>query len=655
MKSDDTGVVSRRDFLAKSALGAGGIAAGAVEVAAQARSTTNAEVGSGGAAAIRVSPDTTKSLAESPDPGSFQKGMTGAQVFAKACKDEGLAALMCCPGNYTVIGAIATAGVPSYGGRTEGAMCAAADGFIRVTGEVAATSGTEGPGFSQLMMEYASAYYANTPLLLLASNTRMISEDRNNGVQFQMQQPMTEGIKKWGKRLIMPNRVWQDASYAFRELKTGVPGPVHLDFPGDVAGARYTDPSQLERFWESSKYRSESVAYPAPKEVTQAVDMIQRAQRPLIVAGPGVFYHKAVEALHRAAEKNDIAVCATGPMRGHFSDDGHRLSANTAEKALLSVDLVIIVGQYMMANVGEWQFGPDVKTIRVHPEAEDLGRNWPLDLGIVSDEKAFLEALADSLPKRSRQTWVSELAAARQVFDKQNDDLYAIGLKHSNQTGAMHPAVIGKLMADFMYRGSIPKEQSTYAVGSYLGSHWARRWLRAYRPGQFDNVQYQYLAIGPDYGHLLGCGIAMQLGVGPQKPYQGAPVFGFTGDAGSGYSIMEMDTFAKYRIPAVMTVYNNNAWGIYDLGNTPRSKHLYLFQENLRYDKIAEGLGCRGEYVKTPAEYTAALKRSYDAAVKERASTIINCQALKEFGSPADFPPGRAPSGGDPGVGSYRH
>ncbi len=655
MKSDDTQGVSRRDFLAKSALGAGGIAAGTVAAAAQSRSNAVGASTSNAVAAVRISPDTTKSLAETPDLGTFEKGMTGSQVFAKACKDEGLAALMCCPGNYTVIGAIATAGVPAYGGRTEGAMCAAADGFIRVTGEVAATSGTEGPGFSQMMMEYASAFYANTPLLLLASNTRLISEDRNNGVQFQMQQPMTEGIKKWGKRLTMPSRVWEYASYAFRELKTGVPGPVHLDFPGDVASARFTDPAQLERFWESSKYRSESVAYPAPKEVTQAVDMIQRAQRPLIVAGPGVFYHKAVEALHRAAEKNDIAVCATGPMRGHFADDGHRLSANTAEKALLSVDLVVIVGQYMMANVGEWQFGPDVKTIRVHPEAEDLGRNWPLDMGIVSDEKAFLEALADSLPKRTRQTWVAELAAARQAFDKQNDELYAIGLKHSNSTGVLHPAVIGKQMADFMYRGSIPKEQSTYAVGSYLGSHWARRWLRAYRPGQFDNVQYQYLAIGPDYGHLLGCGIAMQLGVGSQKPYQGAPVFGFTGDAGSGYSIMEMDTFAKYRIPAIMTVYNNNAWGIYDLGNTPRSKHLYLFQENLRYDKIAEGLGCRGEYVKTPAEYTAALQRSYDAAVKDRLSTIINCQSMKEFGSPADFPPGRAPSGGDPGVGSYRH
>lgn len=655
MKADEKRRVSRRDFLAKSAIGAGGVAAAAAtstEAAAQ-----TGVIGSAGAAAASISipADLTKSLGEIPDLGSFEKGMTGAQVFAKACKDEGLGALMCCPGNYTVIGAIATAGVPAYGGRTEGAMCAAADAFARVTGEVAATSGTEGPGFSQLMMEYASAYFANTPLLLLASNMRMSAEDRNNGVQMQLQQPMTEGIKKWGKRLIMPNRVWEYAAYAFRQLKSGVPGPVHLDFPGEVASARFTEASQLERYWEKSKYRSESVAHPAPKEVTEAVAMIQRAERPLIVAGPGVFYHKAWEALHRAAEKNDIAVSATGPMRGHFSDSGHRLSANTAEKALGSVDLVVVVGQYQMANVGEWQFSPDAKIIRVHPEAEDLGRNWPLELGIVSDERAFLEALADALPKRSRPKWVDELAAARKAFDAQNDELYALGLKYSSQTNVLHPAVIGRRMADFMYRGTIPKEQTTFVIGSYTGSHWVRRWLHAYRPGQFDNVQYQYLPIGPDFGHLFGAGVAMQLGAGPQKAYQGAPVIGFTGDAGCGYSIMEMDTFAKYKIPAVMVVYNNDAWGIFDLGNTPRSRHMYLFQENLRYEKIAEALGCRGEYVRTPDELTAALKRSYDIAAKERVSTIINAQSHKDFTSAALFPPGRAPRGGEPGVGSYAH
>ena len=83
--------------------------------------------------------------------------MTGAQVFARACKEEGVAALFCCPGNYSVVHAISDTGIPTYGGRHEGAMCHAADAFCRVTGEIAATSGTEGPGFTDMICGVATA------------------------------------------------------------------------------------------------------------------------------------------------------------------------------------------------------------------------------------------------------------------------------------------------------------------------------------------------------------------------------------------------------------------------------------------------------------------------------------------------------------------
>ena len=161
--------------------------------------------------------------------------MSGAEVFAKLCQEEELAALFCCPGNYTVINAIAAAGVPAYGGRCEGSMCAAADGFSRATGEVTACSGTEGPGLANMIMNIASAAAARTPLLVLASNMQIAGDDRETFIQTGYQQPLTTGIKKYGKRLIAPDRVWEYGGYAFRNLKSGVPGPVHLDFPGEVA------------------------------------------------------------------------------------------------------------------------------------------------------------------------------------------------------------------------------------------------------------------------------------------------------------------------------------------------------------------------------------------------------------------------------------
>ncbi len=115
---------SRRSFLLSSATaGAGAMVAGmVVEAKAAGRAAS--------IPSITIPREITDSISQEPKPGAFTgSGMTGAQVFAKLCLEENLAALFCCPGNYTVINAIAAAGVPAYGGRCEGSMCAAADGF----------------------------------------------------------------------------------------------------------------------------------------------------------------------------------------------------------------------------------------------------------------------------------------------------------------------------------------------------------------------------------------------------------------------------------------------------------------------------------------------------------------------------------------------
>ena len=152
-----------------------------------------------------------------------------------------MAALFCCPGNYGIVHACAATGIPAYGGRHEGSMAHAADAFIRVTGEIAISSGTEGPGFTDMICAIACANAARTPLLVVASNMSLNQEDTEAGIQLGYQQPTTEGLKKYGKRLINPRRVHEYTGYAFRQLRSGVPKPVHLDFPAEVAAARFKD------------------------------------------------------------------------------------------------------------------------------------------------------------------------------------------------------------------------------------------------------------------------------------------------------------------------------------------------------------------------------------------------------------------------------
>ena len=647
MKKTAAGPVSRRNFVAKGAVAAA-VAAGAGARASQTeRHDSN----------IQIPSEVPASLGEDSRPAEFP--MTGAQVFAKACKQEGLAALFCAPGNYVVINAIASEGIPSYGGRTEGMMCAAADGFARVTGEVVAASGTEGPGFTNMIMNVAAANAARSPVLVLASNMTLGLEDTEHAIQRVYQQPTTEGMKKYGKRLINPERVHEYAGYAFRQLKSGVPRPVHLDFPGEVARQRFESAEELRYFYGKSKYRTDSRPHPSAKKIAKAAAMIDRAERPIIVASAGVFYSRAWDALKVLAEQGDVAVVESGPSRGHFADD-HPLSANTAPDALLSADLVVLVGQYCMPNIGEYSFDPDATYIRIDPDAADIGRNLPIDLGIVSCEKAALEALAEALPERKRPAWRDELAAARAAFETENDEHYRLGVGHSEQTGCVHPAVIAKGIDDLLYQGDIPKEQTTVISGGYGIARYTRRRIRAYRPGQVCNGAYQYGAIGPDVGYTVGVGAAVQQGTGPQAPYRGAPVLAVTGDAGFAYSGMEIETLSKYRIPAVVVVYNNNAWGVWRSGesggrsDTARAQHMYLFQENLRYEKIGEALGARGEYVTAAADFLPALKRSYDIAARERISTVINCQSIKEFSSARDYPPGHLQKV-EPGCMAYYH
>ena len=133
------------------------------------------------------------------------------------------------------------------------------------------------------------------------------------------------------------------------------------------------------------------------------------------------------------------------------------------------------------------------------------------------------------------------------------------------------------------------------------------------------------------------------------------PSLCITSDAGVAYSLFEMDTANKYGIPLICVVYNNDSWGMWPAAvRSPRSMHMYLFQQNLRYDKMAEGLGVNGEYATTPEQYQGALERAYKLAANDNQSTVINVQAIKEFTSARDFPPGVSMNP-EPGVGAVAH
>jgi thiamine pyrophosphate-dependent acetolactate synthase large subunit-like protein len=632
---------SRRSFLKASGLLAATGAAGALSQAAAAKDAADKPLTR--PAAFDIAAQTP---AEEP-----KLPMNGATLFAKACKAEGLAALFCCPGNYTVTHAMANTGIPVYTGRDERSMAHAADAFTRVTGEVSATSGTEGPGFTNLISGLANAKAARTPILFLSSNKSVREEDTEAAIQLMEQQSLTASLVKWQKRLVNPHRNHEYTAYAFRQLKTGVPSPVHLDFTAEAGDGKLSKPGDIVYNFDKSLYRTDAKPNPSPAHIAKAIALLQQAKRPIIVSSTGVFYSKAWDALRQFAEKTQIPVVESGPMRGQFPDD-HALSATCSPAALASADVVLLVGQYCMPNIGEYAFGPDARYIRIDPAAEDIGRNLPIEIGIVSDEKAALEVLFRDAPAMRHDDWIAEIATARKKFEDENDAMYKQVLGYKD---AVHPAVIAKELADFLYHGNIPKEQTLVGSGGFGIARYTRRWLRAYRPAQIMNGQYQFGTVGADVGYAVGSGVAVKEGLGAQAAYKGHPTITIMGDAAFGYSGMEMETLAKLRIPAIIIVYNNNAWGTWYLqDDEPRVLPMHLFQENIRYDKMAEALGAHGIYVNKPEEFTPALKKAWKTAVETGMPTLINVQGKKEYWQREKFPPGFLGKV-EPGVTSYYH
>lgn len=645
------GGVSRRDFLRYGGVGAAGLAASSILAQGVAQ-----DAAEGAENATRPTIPDAFEAQRAAVLSDVEWPLSGAQVFAKLAKEEELGALFCCPGNYDIVHSIAEEGIPTIGGRDERSTAHAADAFTRTTGVVSACSGTEGPGFTNMITGVAAANGARTPLLVLASNMSKTYDDTEATLQTsnQYQQPTTEGMKKYGKRITDPERVWEYAGYAWRHLKSGEPRPVHLDFVSEVSRATFEGPGDLVRSWNKGRYRTDYQPHPDPAAVQAAVDLLERAERPIVVASTGAFYNMAGEAIRMLAEKADIAVVQSGSSYGHFPSD-HRLSVDAAPDALYSADVVVYVGQYNMPPAGipgGFAFSPDAQVIQIEPDPTKIGRNQPADVGIVSNERLAIEAIADAIRPGTRAAWVDEIAAARQAFLDENLGYYE---QYRNFSGAVHQSVIAKELSDFLYEGDIPKEQTTVLSGGYSVARYARRFLKAFRPGQVVNGAYHYAAIGPDIAFALGVGLAVKEGIGAQAAVKGAPVVSLTGDGGVAFSIMEIETQAKHKMPVINIVYNNNAWGTWTgQAENPVTLPIHLFQENLRYDRVAEALGAHGEYVTEPGDFTPALRRAYEVAVNENRPSIINCQGIKEFHDAGQYAPGFLGKV-EPGAMAYYH
>jgi acetolactate synthase-1/2/3 large subunit len=328
--------------------------------------------------------------------------------------------------------------------------------------------------------------------------------------------------------------------------------------------------------------------------VARAAALLAAAERPVLIAGSDVYAGDAVAALREAAEALQVPVITNGMGRGALPP-GHPLAFARARRAALgSADVVAVVGTPLDFRLGFGDFG-SAQLIHVVDAPGRRAAHVEAAVSPAGDLRHILSGFADHAgPRADHADWVAQLRAAEDKGRARDAEAMAA------ETDPIRPArVYGEL------RRVLEPDAVTIGDGGDFVSY-AGRFLEPAQPGT-------WLDPGP-YGCL---GTGMGYAMGARVTYPDRQVCVLMGDGAAGFSLMDVESLVRQRLPVVIVVGNNGIWGL--------EKHpmqaMYGYdvaadlQPGLRYDDVVTALGGAGETVRRPDELGPALRRAFDAGV----------------------------------------
>ncbi len=523
--------------------------------------------------------------------------VTGNDLVVHSLKNEGVNTVFYLPGGpmSDVARLCIESRLKSIGVRHEQAAAMMAHAYSRLTGKPGICFASSGPGTTNLLTGIGNSFLDATPVVALGGSSP-ITQDGRGLFQEIDQLSIFKPVCKWAERVTSVRRIPELIGKGLRMATQGQQGPVYLDLPGDIL---YTQVDLNEVPFPGNLDKQLRPAGD-PELIEEAVALLGRANRPLILTGSGILWSDASAALRKFVEITGIPFATTPQGRGVIPED-HPLSfLGARSKAFREADVVLIIGTRLNFIVGFGlppRWASDAKMIQVDIRREELGRNRPIDIGIVGDARRVLEQLTEVACRVFSSPidlpWVADLHQA----SRQNEEKASALLN----TDAMpiHPLRLCKEVRDFMDRDAI------LAVDGHEILNFARQSIPAYVPGHRINAGAN------------GCmGVAVPYGLGAKVAKPDKQVIVLSGDGSFGMNGMEMDTAVRHHIPILVVVSNNGGWaGIgemagRDLGFT-------------RYDKIAEALGCHGEHVEKPDQILPSLERA-QTAVNAGKPAVVN-------------------------------
>lgn len=466
--------------------------------------------------------------------------------------------------------------------RHEQAASMAAHAYSRVLGKPGVCFAASGPGTTNLITGVGNAFLDAVPVVALGGASAL-SQDGMGAFQEMDQVGMFKPITKHAERVMDVRRIPEIVNKAFRIATSGQPGPVYIDLPGDVL---YNRVDENEVLFPKKPHHVPRISGD-PALIERAIAMLREAKRPLVLTGTGIIWSGAMKELKEFVELSGIPFYTTPQGRGVIEED-HELSFLGARNhAWKEADVVLIVGTRLNFIVGFGlppRWSESVKFIQVDISDTEIGRNRPVDIGIVGDARMVLrqmiDAGRDAFKKRNTE-WIENLRSQDTRAQEKS-----VALLNSNSQ-PIHPLRLCKEVRDFMDRDAI------IVVDGHEILNFARQSIPIHVGGHSVNA-------GPN-----GCmGVAVPFGLGAKVAKPNTQVIVLSGDGSFGMNGMEIDTMVRHNIPAMIVVSNNGGWAGEGTMNAGRDLGFS------RYEKMAEVFGGYGEYVEKPEGIRPALERA---------------------------------------------
>ena len=515
--------------------------------------------------------------------------LTGNEILAKCLKAQGVKDLFFIMGGpmLDAESSCIKEGIRLIDTRHEQGAAYMAQAYSRVTQGPGVCMAASGPATLNFGTGLANALIDCCPVVALGGSSP-ISQFGRQVFQEIDQVKALEGCVKYADRVHNLKRLPQQVNFAFQKALNGKPGPVYLDFPGDVL---YQTVDEADVDWSyCGRPIIKARPYAEPKALNALVDAINRARQPIIVSGSGVLWSQAWEEMRAFVEKAGIPFYTTPQGRGVVPDDHPYSYLTMRNDAFREADLIIILGtrmNYVIGHAAPPRFSAEAKIARIEIDPEEMGTSAR---NIDIPDRRRLQVGADAVGRRDRRQDRRPLSPWRNKLHEGEIAKRTRAGGNYPTDGDIHPLRLCEEIRNFMQRDAI------LSVDGQEILNFGRQSIPTFVPGHRLNS-------GP-FG-TMGVGLPFAVGAKAAKP--NAQVICLHGDGSFGQNAMELDTAVRHKLPLLCVISLNGGWTADPEGDKPGRYLGYT-----RYDKMAEALGCYAEYVEQPEDIRPALQRAWN-------------------------------------------